>query len=186
MSGEASPHDSHYLALEDHVSVVSKQQVLSEESNKGKHCQASIGDLLVLVFDPAFVAIVYPVGSSEHIARYVAWTSLDLLCQPFHSSTSQNELKPADKGQLCSSLERVAGKLAVECRVDSGSCNKPSETRRHADTAVLELGFTVIVHDLVALVAGETKGIEKASGCQNSNRVVVLPCRDGGDAAGCL
>ena len=46
-------------------------------------------------------------------------------------------------------------------------------------TAILELCLTVVVHDFVALVVGETKRVEEPGRRNDANGVVILPCRHG-------
>ena len=95
--------------------------------------QASVGQFLVLVVNPSSIGVVDPVGSSKDVTRHISRTSLDLFRQPFHCSASQDELKPADKWQLSGRLKRIAGKLAVERRVDTSSSNEPSEAGSHGN-----------------------------------------------------
>ena len=50
--------------LEDLVTIVVELDVLSDYAHDGKHCQPSVVDFLVLVVNPALVAVVNPVGST--------------------------------------------------------------------------------------------------------------------------
>lgn len=165
------------------ISIVSKVKILYKDSHKGNHGKTSIVNLLVLIIYPSLITIVYPIGSSKDITWLISRTSLNLLSKPLNSSTSKDKLKPSNDGKLLGSLKRIGGEGAVEGGVDSSSGDVPSEAGSHGNTAVLELSLAVEVHNLVGFSRGESEGIEKASGCGDSDDVLVFPCLDGGGRA---
>ncbi|VEU40484.1 unnamed protein product [Pseudo-nitzschia multistriata] len=163
------------LVLEDHVSVVSKVNVLGDDTHEGNHSQSSVVDFLVLVVNPSLVRVVDPVGGSQEIARYVSGAVLDLLREPLDGTAAQHELEPANGGEFLGGLKGVVAEGRVEGGVDSGGVEVPSEAGSHGDASVLELGLAVHVHGGIVLVLGKTDGVKETHGCGDSNHVLVLP-----------
>ena len=161
--------------FEDHVTVVALVDGLGKDSHEGNHRQSSVVDFLVLVVNPSLIRVVNPVGSSQKISRDVSRAVLDLLGEPFNSTTSEDELEPSDSRELLGGLERVVGKGRVEGRVDSSGIEVPSEASGHGNTSVLELGFAVHVHCGIILTLGKTHRIEESHRGGDSDDSLVLP-----------
>merc|ERR1719215_46345 len=103
--------------FEDLVTVVSIKQILNYDSHDGNHGKTSIVDLLVLVIDPALIAVIHPVRCAEQISRHVTGTLLNVLCEPFNGTTSKNELQPSYRRKLFGSLQGIRRKSGVKSGV---------------------------------------------------------------------
>jgi hypothetical protein len=168
---------------EDLVSVVLEENVLSEDSSESKHSKTSIVEFSVLVANPSFIAVVDPVSRSEDVTGDVARALLDLFRQPLNRTATNDKLEPSYKGELVSGLKRVAGKAAVEGRVDTTGGDEPSQTGSHGNTAVLEFRLTVVRHGGVALALRQTDRIEESNRGRDSDDSLVNPCRHRGRGA---
>lgn len=149
---------------------------LTNDSHDCNHSKTSVAEFFVLVINPALIAVIHPVRSTEDVSWNVARALLDLLSHPLNSATSQDELKPSNKWELLSSLKRVAGKSTVESRVDTSRSDVPSQAGSHGNTPVLELSLTVMSHDYVRLSLGQTQWIEEARWRNNSDNGLIFPC----------
>jgi hypothetical protein len=93
-------------------------------------------------------------------------------------------LEPSNERKVLGSLKRVAGELTVESRVDTSSCDVPSQASSHGNTTVLEFRFTVMSHDSIGLSSRETHRIKETHWWRNSDNSLVLPCGKGGSRLG--
>lgn len=123
--------------LVHHITIVTDEDILVDNTSNGKHGKTSIAKLLVLVIDPSGITVVHPVSSAEKIARFISRSFLNLLSKPFNSTTSKNELKPSHGGELHHGLKRIVGKGTVKGGVDTSGIEVPSEAGGHGHAAVL-------------------------------------------------
>ena len=103
------------------VTVFSNKNILVDHAGDGKHCKTSVVELLVLVWNPAFIAVIHPVCGSEEIPGNVSWSLLNLLGEPLNSTTSKNKLNPSNNGKL------VVGQSTVESGVDTSNIEVPAK-----------------------------------------------------------
>jgi len=165
--------------FEDLITVVSIEKVLDDDSHYGDHSKTSVVDLLVLVVNPALIAIINPVRGSEDVSWDVSRALLDILCDPLNSPASKDELKPSDQRKLIGGLKRVTGKARVESGVHTRSGDVPSKAGGHSNTSVLELGLAVESHDIFRFTLGETQGIKESHRGGDTNNGLILPGVEG-------
>jgi len=109
-----------------HISVFTSGNILVDNSHDGNHRQASVVELLVLVVNPAIIAVINPVSRTKKIPRDVSGSLLDLLSKPFDSTATEDKLNPSNNRKLSSGLKGIVGEGTVESRVHTSGVEVPS------------------------------------------------------------
>mmetsp|Transcript_2327 Transcript_2327/g.5018 ORF Transcript_2327/g.5018 Transcript_2327/m.5018 type:complete len:206 (+) Transcript_2327:209-826(+) len=172
--------------LVHHIAVIPNEDILVHDTGEGEHGETPVVDLLVLVGNPAFIAVVNPVRSSKKISGNISGPFLNLLSQPLNGTTSEDELEPSDSGKLNHRLKGIVGQGAVECGVDASCVEVPSEAGSHGDTTMLELGFPVVLHCGIRLSLRESEGIEESNWSGDADNGIIDPRIEDSGSGGSL